>query len=273
MKYLKVREKGEKNSFEESSEKIENGIKKAIDGALDENTDEIEKMTGNSSDEPAPVHNDISKLKQTMTTVFGGFVLLMAVVGVLSTFFFFKGKINDIRNNSAEKAMFESYVFPLVVTDAPAFDNQHNLSSEIMLTAAAWDIILYPNDKYTEEFGYITVPAIDVEARAAKLFGTGLSFVHQTLGDIELSFPYDEATKTYKLPVSPHYLSYVPKVEEIDRVNELYTLKVGYYSPMSTWLPSREAKPDKYMFYTVLKRGDSYCITAIKQGEIVEAGM
>ena len=47
-------------------------------------------------------------------------------------------------------------------------------------------------DKYENNFDVITVPAIDIERHATKLFGDKLTFNHKTFTTSSINFYYDE---------------------------------------------------------------------------------
>lgn len=235
--------------------------------ALDEDIEEMGEYDSTATiDRPAKSKKNI---RRNFYFAVGLFVSLMSLIGIIFTVNWVIGIVKNIADNTNQKEMFEEYILPIVVCDVPVFDGTHTLANDVILSAAAWDIILYDSDKYADEYGYIKVPSIDLEAHATKLFGRDLDITHQTLGDAVLSFPYDEQTKTYTLPLEPYFMSYTATVSEIKRVGESYTLTVNYYPLISSWMPNnKDKKPDKIMEYTVTGRGDSYSVVKIKELEI-----
>lgn len=240
-------------------------IKKAFSGALGEDIDEIEEI---SITQEIPVPKKRNSFKRSMYLTLGIFVSVMSVIGIIFSVNFCVDTIQRIADNTVQKNEMAKYIYPVVVVDAPTFSEESKLPVEVILTAAVWNIIINEDkSKYENNYGYITVPASDIEVEATKLFGKGISFTHQTLGDPELYFDYNKETNSYTIPVSPHYLPYSPKVEDIKKVSDnKYELKVGYYPPVQAWLPEgTKPVPDKYMKYTLVKQGHSYNILAIDE--------
>lgn len=245
---------------------ITNGpIKKALSGALGEDLNEIEEL---ATVEEQPIRKRRTTFKRSMYFSLGVFVSVMSLIGIIFTVNFSINTVKNIADNTAQKNEFAKYIYPLVVVDAPSFEEGTKPPIEVMLTSAIWNIIINKDKtKYENIDGYITVPASDVEVEATNLFGKGITFTHQTLGDTSLYFDYSEETKSYIVPVSPHYLPYSPKVEDIKKVNDSrFELKVGYYPPVQSWLPAgTKAVPDKYMTYILEKQGKKYSIISIKE--------
>jgi len=240
-------------------------LKKAFNGALSEEIEEIEKI---AVAQEIPVHKKKNTFKRSMYFTLGTFFSVMTIIGVIFSVNFTINVIKQITDNTAQKNELAKYIYPVVVVDAPTFSVDSKMPVEVILSAAIWDIIINDDKtEYVNSFGYITVPASDVEVHATKLFGKGIEFNHQTLGDPELYFDYDPETKSYTIPVSPHYLPYSPKVEDIKKISDnKLELKVGYYQPVQAWLPEgTKTLPDKYMKYTLVKQGSKYTIISIEE--------
>lgn len=251
-------------------------LKTALDSALDVDVSESEDDT--EVLKPFPK----SRRTRTRTLYFtlGIVVSILSVVGLISSVHFAYDVIYGVVDNSAQKEEFAAYIYPVIIADPPAVDTATQLSSDTVLTAAIWDIILYADkDKYTQEYGNITVPQVDVENHAARLFGSGLRFEHKTLGDIVLPFYYNEETASYMIPVSPQFFPYSPRVEEISRDGDVYILRVGYISPSPAWMvrnDAEEQEADKYMTYTLKKNSNgTYTILSIREaaGGISHGGL
>lgn len=262
-------EKAEKFK-EESRESIEN-IKRMFDDALDEKADEMAEFAAGEPEIEMPVSADIKGGKRRFYMLLGIVVLLLAAVGLVSTVRFSVDKIKAFADNTQQKTEFAKFIYPIVICDPAPFDQTVKLRNDTMLTAAMWDIILYEDkSKYESDFDYIIVPEVDVEQHATKLFGSGLSFSHESILGPDIQFYYEEEIKSYRIPSNPRYFTYSPYIEDITRVGESYTLTVGYVSPTPAWLTltSDEAPlPDKYVDYVVSKRGNEYTLIAIKQSE------
>lgn len=250
---------------EKFSDITANPIKKAFNDALGEDIDEIKEIT---EEEEQPIPKKKNSIKRSMYFSLSIFVTIMSLIGIIFTANFCIDTVKRIADNTAQKNEFAKIIYPAVIVDAPTFEEGSKLPIEVMLTAAIWDIIINEDkSKYENNYDYITVPASDIEVQATKLFGTGILFNHQTLGNPELYFDYDPLTNSYTFPISPHYLPYSPKVEDIKKLeNNKYELKVGYYPPVQAWIPEgTKPVPDKYMKYTLLKHGKNYSIISIDE--------
>ena len=223
-------------------ERMENGesfaditagpIEKIIKEALGEDVEEIEELTEAQAIEP-PKKKRKSK-KRALYLYIGIFVTVMSLIGMVFSVNFIASGIKSITDNTAQKNYFSRYIYPLVIVDVPEYTEDSKLPAELMLRTAAWDIIInYDGSKYENNYGSITVPASDLEVVATRLFGKGIQFNHQPLGDPTLYFNYNEETKSYTLPVSPSNMTYKPVVEDITKADDdIYVLKVGYYPPI-----------------------------------------
>lgn len=238
-------------------------IKKALDNDLSETID--------ITDESAMVDDSVKssvKIRRSIYFTLGIFVTIMSIIGIIFTINFFVGAIKNIAGNTSQKKELERYIYPAVVVDIPTFEEGDDVPVEVMLSTAAWDIIINGDkSNYENSFGYLTVPASDLEVHANKIFGKGHKFGHQSLGSGDLTFEYIEATNSYIIPDSPHYLTYSAKVEDIKKLGEnKFELKVGYYPPAKIWFPddNKKSEPDKYMRYNVVKNGNNnYTIVSV----------
>ncbi len=241
-----------------------------LDNAFDEDLNEIGDITDIDEDEG---DDEINKPKKKNTFLIGLFVFVMTIIGIYSSACFIVSHISDIVNNTSQKNEFAQIVYPVVICDPATFDSSVKLKNETIISAAAWDIILYDDkDKYETEFDYIIVPEVEIEQHAVKLFGTGLSITHTTISGSDVSFYYDEDLGSYRIPSNPKYFSYSPTITEIKKSNSVYTIVVGYISPTPTWVAqtgSETLEPEKYVEYELTASGNSYIITAIRQhGEV-----
>ncbi len=265
-------EKIEKTNKQSKTDKepIEN-IKKMLDEALDESKEDMAEFTEELAVPDEPDANP-EGLKRKLYFLFGIVITLLAIVGLYSTVVFTAGKIGDFADNTQQKNEFAHFVYPIVICDPAPFNQTVKLRSETLITAAIWDIILYEDKtKYEADFDMIIVPELDVEQHGTKLFGSGLSFEHQSIIGVDVQFYYDEEIKSYRIPSNPKYFTYSPYIENISKVGERYTLTVGYVSPTPSWLTltsDEQPSPEKYMEYVVSKRGDEMTLVAIQESPL-----
>lgn len=247
-----------------------NSVQKAINGALGEDISEIEELTENV--EVVEPKKSKRSMKRAVYFWLGIFVTFMSIIGIIFSVNFTFSAIRRITDNTEQKNEFARYVYPLVIVDCPTYDEISKLPVDVVLRAAAWNIIINYDEKhskYKNDNGYITVPASDMEVEATNLFGKGIVFDHQTLGDPTLYFNYDTATNSYIIPISPTNLSYKPIVNDIKKINDTkFELKVGYYPPTQDWLPENKKNiADKYLKYTLVKDGKKYSVVSIQEYE------
>lgn len=238
-------------------------VKEAIDDALDENADEL------ASSEPEAVTNAANiSLKSVASAVFGFAVLVFAVIGIIATA---NRAVDYVRAQSDDTRLvksFESLVLPLTAFDSAVFEDRTVLSEDVIITAACWDAILNPSVTFSEDGGNYIISYLDIDARVAKLFGTGLEYTHKTVGDVELLFEYDEETRMYTLPAYPKTVAYLPVLESYEKTETGYELRVKYVYPITT-VTTGKVPTEKIMIYTVEQKDLGYVITSLKIGTVV----
>lgn len=257
----------EKKKPEKKLDESIESIRKMFDNALDEQSEELAELT---MAEPEPEMPDLGKGgKRKGYLILGALMMILAVIGLISTVSFTVDKVKAFADNTQQKTEFARFIYPVVICDPAPFGQSVKLRSDTVITAAIWDIILYEDkSKYDSDFDMIIVPELDVEQHAAKLFGTGLSIKHQSILGADVQFYYNEDIKSYRIPANPKYFTYSPYIEDITRVGESYTITVGYVSPTPAWLTltgDETPKPEKYVNYIVQKRGDEYTLLGIQQ--------
>lgn len=272
----KRRQEMKQRQEKKRDESIEN-IRRMFDDALDERSDELAELTMNEPEPEMPITVSEGG-KRRGYLILGALMMILAVIGLISTIGFTVDKFKAFADNTQQKTEFARFIYPVVICDPAPFDQTVKLRSDTVITAAIWDIILYEDkSKYDADFDMIIVPELDVEQHAAKLFGQGLSIKHQSILGADVQFYYNEDIKSYRIPANPKYFTYSPYIEEITRVGESYTVTVGYVSPTPAWLTltsDESPKPEKYVNYVVSKRGDEYTLIGIQQSDKVpeEAG-
>lgn len=239
-------------------------IKKALDNDLKESIDSVDE----SSEVVESSTKSNIKIRRGLYFVVGVFVSLMSIIGIIFSVTFIAGKIKDIADNTALKNEMQKDIYPLVVIDTPTYEKSEDLSMDVVIAAAAWDIIINGDkSKYETSFGVMTVPASDIEVHANKIFGHKFDFEHKTVTSVETTFEYMPENNSYVIPISPHFLPYAPQVSDVVKVSDnKYQLKVEYYPPVKIWFPDEKvnAEPDKIMKYTLVKTGNKqYKIVSI----------
>lgn len=251
-----------------NAEPLDN-LKKIIDEALDEDINDFVEL--NSDDIDSIVPENKTEAKKKVNFIIGIMFTFFAVFGFICSIVFSVNLVKNFVDNTKQKNEFAEFIYPIVICDPAPFNDSIKLRNDTMITAAIWDIILYEDkSKYTAEFDYIIVPELDIEQHATKLFGTGLSFTHDSILNSDIQFYYEPEIKSYRIPVNPKYFTYSPVVEDIQKSDNTYTLLVGYLSPSPSWLTmttDKKPTPDKYVKYIVTEQNGTKCLSAIQQVE------
>jgi len=240
-----------------------------ISTALDENVDEISSLSENknyTNETATPSKKRIYNRRMYYLT--GLAFTFMSIIGLIFSISFCVNVIRRFTDNTAQKEKFARYIYPLVVTDIPPYESVDKLSDEHIITAAIWDLIMYGDlDKYENNFDVITVPAIDIERHATKLFGDKLTFNHKTFTTSSINFYYDEDMKAYNIPTLPTYYSYIPEIEKIEKDGKQFNLLVAYKRDTPSWHAVRENKNttvSKYIEFVVLEEDNNYKVLSME---------
>lgn len=263
----KSRRKKKLKEISENTEKERKEVMEILDDALDEDSESL----GVSEDTEETPSVNIS-LSQILTAVFGLVVLGFAIFGIVTAVIDYRAYVESRNDNSALIGTLERLVLPLSAADVPSFENTSLLNQDVIITAACWDVILNPSSTYTSENGYYSISYFEIDSRIIKLFGSGLSYTHGTVGDEELSFEYDESTGMYSIPVSPRSMAYYAVVQDIEATDDGYTIQIAYYMPINNWT-STDASPEKIMSCTVTGSGLSYTISSLQVSEIISGNL
>lgn len=241
----------------------------SLEGSVDEVEEELE---GTQEEGEESVFDPAVPMIKNRTALFalGVVTILLAIVGLITTVKFSIGVVKDIVNQTALKNEFAVFLYPMVITDGPAFEAAESAPSSVVINAAIWRIIMNGDtDKYENDGTNMTVSEIDVESSAAALFGYGANIEHQTVGLGATVFEYNAASKSYLVPLDPNYNTYWPRVTEISNVGELFTVTVEYMPPsmFATEGMDYQLEPDKIMVYTVSRTASSMTINSLRYSE------
>lgn len=202
----------------------------------------------------------------------GALVLLLAAAGLCALIMLGINLTHQILDNSQEKQKFEKLIQPVLMFDPPPFEDVTTLPDTTVLESALWATML-GEKRETYAFdaqGNLILPSSDVDVESAKLFGPALSLKHQSFpSDFGISYEYDESSKAYRIPVASATTLYTPRVDEIERNGEVYSLLVGYIPPGTAWntdITGNKTEPDphKFMIYKLQKNGKNYQLIAIE---------
>ncbi len=238
-------------------EKNQNGEKviNELFGSLDAEDieDDIAELGGNDPGE-APTLSEPVK-KKRFFFVFAVFVIVMAIIGCISTVRFAADVTGKLLDNTSLKNEFAQFIFPMVVNDIAPFDSIDEIPNTSKITCAIWNILLTKDTTpYEDGLGGLLIPEYDVMASCKEIFGTAVVMEHQSVGTGEVRFSYDDENHLYWVQKNIRYLTYAPTIVEMDQVDGNYKLIVGYLPPSLatvSGISGMEVSPDKYRIYTI----------------------
>lgn len=214
------------------------------------------------------------KVKKRHATNIGRLFLILGLIGLVSIVILVRNYTLSLVENRDEMAKYESFILPVVMMDPVPFDSIQSADGQFIKQSAMWATLLGEGrDKYAyDENGMLLVPATDLDVSAHKLFGEQVAIIHETFDDYEATYLFDPDIAAYRVPTVAK-VSYSPYVEAIDKtVPEKLTLKVGYVAPGNIFTTKTEdkegVKPDKYMFYDLIKTKDGMYISSIRDIDV-----
>ncbi|MEM1484686.1 hypothetical protein V6615_07355 [Oscillospiraceae bacterium PP1C4] len=201
----------------------------------------------------------------------GGIFIFLAVLGLIALTVFCVDFTRSLLDNSKEKQKFEQIILPVLMFDPVPFEKAADANPLFLLQTSLWSTLLgEKRDSYQfDAMNRLIVPASDVDVTCAKLFGPDVKLEHQSFGDYETSYVYDESTKTYYAMVASQTGMYTPSVERVVKKGDVFTLTVGYVPPANAWTQglsgeTKAPEPDKRMIYELLKVKDHFQLMAIR---------
>jgi len=190
---------------------------------------------------------------------FGIFVIIMAIIGVISSVNFISGLAAQLADNTSLKTEFARFIYPVVVNDISPFEEADEIPDSSKISCSIWNILISGDtDEFENENGSLTIPEYNVNAACRDLFGSSVSINHQTVGTSEVRFTYDEESHAYSVTKNIRYLTYSPQIISMTNDGDVYTLIVGYLPPTLAsvqGITGIQASPEKYMEY-IIRRQD-----------------
>ena len=217
--------------------------------------------------------------KEIWTAVLGSIILILAAVGAIFLISTAVRAVQNALSNSSEQEEMENTLLPILMFDPAPFDSLESADPLMLLQSSIWSAVLSDTSgKYTIELGQsLNVAETDVDAAAIRLFGPDVKLNHQTFGELDLSYYYNESSRSYSIPLYTQVGVYVPRLESVQKGEESDTLAVtvGYVAPgngVTVSLNSSDNDPDKYMIYDMKYNRERkyYYITAIRNMERLE---
>ncbi|MBR6967688.1 MAG: hypothetical protein IKH78_04055 [Ruminococcus sp.] len=185
--------------------------------------------------------------KKKLFTVLGIIFTVFAVIGLIATILKGVGLVRSFTSGEVKKDGFTQMIYPAAIMDIEPFSDPSQLTSEQIVTATIWSVIMDDNkiSKYPITMDMATIPAVDVEKYAVELFGENLpAFEHVTTGPPESRFYF--ADGAYNVKVKPVTHTYSPEIKSIVKNGSEYTLTVDYIAELPAWMEKTVAKQAEY---------------------------
>lgn len=262
-----VNEASEEKS-DNSHEQKKGRITSALTKILDEDTDALlnEKSEKTESDDVSEQKGE-KKFKKRLYAILGVVFAVFAVIGIIASVGKGIDLIKSFTSGEVKKDGFTEVIYPAVIMDIESFNNASELTSEQIITASIWSIIMDDEkiSKYSLNAGgdTVSISAYDVEAQAVELFGRELpEFVHITLGPVESRFYYDADRGAYNVKVKPIIFTYHPEIKSIVKSGSDYTVTVDYVDERPAWM---EKSVSKSVEFNITEKDDgTYQINSMK---------
>ena len=248
---------------EEPAKKRKSRVTSALEGILDENPDEIisERSEKTEDDVKTPKKRHF---KKKLYTFLGVVFSIFAVIGIVATVTKCAGLLKSFTSGEVKKDSFTQMIYPAVIMDIESFNSPEELTSEQVITATLWSIIMddSKSSKYESSLGdTVSIPDVDVEKYAVELFGENLpTFEHCTVGPVESRFYYSDGA--YNVRLRPIIFTYSPEIKSIVKSGSNYTLTVDYIDELPSWMEKSVAKTVE--FGLTQNDDGTFCIKSMK---------
>lgn len=185
--------------------------------------------------------------KKRLYTVLGVVLTVFAVIGIIATIAKGIGFAKSFTSGEVKKDSFTQMIYPAAIMDIEPFSDPSQLTSEQVITATIWSIIMDENkvSKYDLTLDTVSIPDVDVEKYAVELFGENIpAFEHATVGPVESRFYYSDGAYNVKVKTITH--TYAPEIKSITKNGNEYTLNVDYIAELPQWMEKTVAKQAEY---------------------------
>ena len=225
-----------------AAKKPKGKITSALGRILDEDPDELIAQRKENVEPDEVIAGDPYK-KKRLYTVLGVIFTIFAVIGIIASIIKCVGFFRSFTSGEAKKDSFTQMIYPAAIMDIEPFSDPSQLTSEQIITATIWSIIMDDSkiSKYEPTLDTVSIPDVDVEKYAVELFGENLpAFEHATVGPLESRFYY--ADGVYNVRLKPITHTYSPEIKSIVKNGNTYTLNVDYVDELPQWMEKNVSK-------------------------------
>ncbi|MCQ2490979.1 MAG: hypothetical protein MJ079_05235, partial [Ruminococcus sp.] len=262
-RFFEMKNSGEAGAETAEAEKPKGKITSTLEKIMDEDPNEIIAERSEKTEE-GDASGEQDGQKKRLYTIFGIVFAVLACVGLITVIATGVKLLGSFTSGDSKKSGFADAVYPAAIMDIESFDEPSQLTSDQVITAAIWSMIMSDGvlDQYEKTFDVVRVPAVDVESYAVKLFGDDLpELVHTTVGPAESRFYYNEEKESYNIPLTPVTFTYSPEVKSVKKSGNEYTVTVDYIDELPEWLPKTSSKSVEFK---LVQTSEGYRIKAMK---------
>ena len=266
-----------KNNTSPREKHSEDVINELLGEIEDEPDIEIEEDVANMGEEPeddsdvkTALPDDYMKpSKRRFFFAAAVFIIVMAVIGLVSSIRFVSQTITDLADNTVLKNEFTRFLLPVVANDIAPFEDESEISNTSKVSCSIWNILV---NKDTTGYkpspaGGIYIPEYDISVSCKELFGSNAEIEHQSVGSGESRFTYDAGNHTYSCPKDMRFLNYAPKITAMTANGDDYILTVDYLPPSITMAAENlglTVEADKTLEYTVTRKSKKNTLVSVR---------
>lgn len=260
--------KEKETSAEQSDTEKKGKITSALTKILDEDPETLIDVKREKTENDEENFPKKKKLKRRLYAVLGVVFTIFAVIGIIATAGRGIKMFKSFTSGETKKDSFTELIYPVVIMDIESFDKPSDLTSEQIITASIWSIIM--NDEKLEKYpvniaggDVVSISSYDVEAEAVALFGQDhTGFVHTTVGPMTSRFYYDAEKGVYNVPIHPIVFTYEPEIKSIVKSGSKYTITVDYIDERPAWMEKSVSKSVE--FHVTEKSDGTYQFDSMK---------
>lgn len=269
---MSKRNKQNANAREKHSEDVINELLGEIENDPDiEIEEDVLNLGGTPEEDVKTAEPDEEKAEKRRTAFFVSAVviIIMAVIGMISTVRFIAKGISDMADNTALKNEFARFILPVVANDIAPFEDESEITNSSKVSCSIWNILINKDiSEYKDSpAGGIFVPEYDVSVSCKELFGADSTMTHQTVGVGDSRFIYDEENHVYTCNKNLRFLNYAPKIIDMTGKNGTYVLTVDYIPPSITMAVEGlgiTVESDKTLEYTINRVDKKNTLVSVK---------
>ncbi|MDR1464540.1 MAG: hypothetical protein LBJ11_04490 [Oscillospiraceae bacterium] len=203
-------------------------------------------------------------------------IIALALVGTVTLVSLLSKQFNTWIDNPKEKQGYEKFLKNIIMNDPSPFDEVGRANMPQLIDICIWSLLdsermPKPKEFPPSEDGGVLIPAFEVDAEFARLFGPDVKPLHGTVQGSSYEFVYDQNNRWYSIPVTGMQPIYTPEVVRIDKQGSSVTLTVNYISTDDYRLDDagnrQTAEPSKTMLVTLYASGNSYIVGAVHAPE------